>query len=64
MARYIADGRLITAPQVSAAVDFFKKRTPDAAYEAAEFERAVGAGVRFTDEQVKGKVSNRWREWA
>jgi hypothetical protein len=41
---------------MTAAVDFFKKRAPDAPFEVPEFETACGAGVTFTDAQIAAKV--------
>jgi hypothetical protein len=56
LARYVGERKLTTPQQVNAAIDFVKKKTPDAAIDAAEFEAACGAGVSFTDEQIKAKV--------
>ena len=56
VARMIGAGELVTASQVSAAIDFFKKRTPDAAVVPAELAAACGAGIRFTEAQLAGKV--------
>jgi glutaminyl-tRNA synthetase len=56
IARYIGAGKLLTTAQVSAAVDFVKKRTPDAELSVPEFEKACGAGVSFTPAQVADKA--------
>lgn len=56
VSRYIGEGRLTTATQVAAAVDFFKKRGPDAEVTPAEFAAACGADIVFTDAQIAAKV--------
>ena len=56
VARYVGEGKLVNGAQLTAAMDFFKKRAPDAEFSVAEFETACGAGVTFTDEQLGAKV--------
>ena len=54
---YVGRRALTTSQQVGAAVDYMKKRVPDAPFVAAEFEAACGAGVSLTDEDVRAKAS-------
>jgi hypothetical protein len=56
IARYIGDGKITNNAQMAAAVDFFKKRAPDATFEVTEFETACGSGVSFTDAELTAKV--------
>jgi hypothetical protein len=56
VAKLIGSGAVVTPAQVAAAVDFFKKKTPDAPYDEAELHKACGAGIKFTDEQIAAKV--------
>lgn len=60
IAKMIGSGALVTAAQVNAAIDFFKKKTPDATYSDADLAKACGAGIKFTDEQVSAKVRRPW----
>ena len=54
--QYIANGKLVTAPQVNAAVEYFKKQQPTGDADIPEFEAACGAGVVITDEELRAKV--------
>jgi glutaminyl-tRNA synthetase len=57
VARYIGDGRIKSNTQLTGAVDYLKKRTPDADLDVAEFERSCGVGVAYTEGQVKEHVA-------
>lgn len=59
IAKLIGSGAIVTPAQVAGAVDFFKKKTPDAPYDEAELHKACGAGIKFTDEQIAAKVRPR-----
>ena len=56
VAKMIGSGALVTPAQVTAAVEFFKKKSPDAEYAEADLAKACGAGIKFSDEQVSAKV--------
>lgn len=56
VARYVGAGKLVNGAQLTAAVEFFKKRAPDAEFSVADFEAACGAGVTFSDEMLAAKV--------
>ena len=56
VARYVGEGKLLNGAQLTAAMDFFKKRGPDAEFSIPEFEAACGSGITFSDEQLGAKV--------
>lgn len=56
VAKYIGNGQLRITAQVTAAIDYIKKHTPDAVYPPGEFEKACGLGVYFTNEQIEQQV--------
>jgi len=56
VAKYIGTGQLRIAAQVTAAIDYIKKRTPDAVFPPGEFEKACGLGIYFTPEQIEAQV--------
>lgn len=58
LAKMIASGALATSAQVAAALDFFKKKTPDADYTQADLDKACGAGIKFSEEQIAAKVAD------
>jgi glutaminyl-tRNA synthetase len=55
---YIASERLLNKAQVTAACAYLKAAKVSAAGDinVAEFDRACGAGVRFSDEEIRGRV--------
>jgi len=62
VARFIADGRLATAAQVTAAVAWVKANMKEGftgSPDIGALEKACGVGVSFTDEQIQARVSER-----
>jgi len=57
VAQYIADGRLGSDKQATAAAAFFKARPADAAFSPPEFEEACGAGVHITEAQMTERAA-------
>lgn len=53
IAKYIGSGEIKGTQNLNAALDFLKKKTPDAEFTDDEFEKACGVGVDFTDAQIK-----------
>lgn len=56
IAKYVSAKKIVNAAQVNAAVDFMKKKVPDAAIDEAEFEKAAGVGITFTEEEIVAHV--------
>ncbi len=56
LAEYVGSRRLTTQQQVTAAIDFLKKKPADAEVVATELDAACGAGITFTDADVKAKA--------
>jgi len=56
VARYIGEGKILNGAQLTAAMEFFKKRAPDAEFSVSDFETACGSGITFTDDQYNDKV--------
>lgn len=57
VAKYVGSGALKSSAQVTAAIDFFKKRAADAPFDTAEFEKACGVGISFTEADIKARAS-------
>ena len=63
VAHYIGTGKLVTASQVNAALDYLKKASPEGDVKIAEFEAACGAGVVITDDELRAKVCAGREAW-
>ncbi len=56
IAQAVGSGRLRTAKQVAAALDFVKRKAGDAELSSEEFDRACGVGVTFTQAEVEARA--------
>ena len=56
LAGYVGNGKLRTSQQVSAAVDYVKKKAADIEMNAEDFEKSCGVGVAFSTSQIEARA--------